>query len=47
MQLCSLVHVLDFGAILASGTPTEVQANKDVLDAYLGQVTETAEGHSL
>jgi len=36
MQLCSQVHVLDFGALLASGTPAEIQADKAVLDAYLG-----------
>lgn len=36
MQICSLVHVLDFGAILAVGTPAEIQQNQAVLDAYLG-----------
>lgn len=36
MRVCSLVNVLDFGAIIAMGTPEEVQQNADVLDAYLG-----------
>ena len=36
MQVCSLVHVLDFGAILAVGTPREIQNDQAVLDAYLG-----------
>ena len=36
MQVCSLVHVLDFGAILAVGTPQEIQNDQAVLDAYLG-----------
>lgn len=36
MQVCSVVHVLDFGAILAVGTPKEIQNDAAVLDAYLG-----------
>ena len=37
MKVCKLVHVLDFGAILAVGTPEEIQRNEKVLEAYLGQ----------
>ena len=40
MQVCSFIHVLDFGAILATGTPSEIQQNKLVLDAYLGAAVE-------
>lgn len=36
MKVCSQVHVLDFGQIIARGTPTEVQANEIVQSAYLG-----------
>jgi branched-chain amino acid transport system ATP-binding protein len=36
MQVCSTVHVLDFGEILASGTPAEMQADERVRAAYLG-----------
>ena len=36
MKVCSLIHVLDFGAILAVGTPDEIQQDQAVLDAYLG-----------
>jgi len=36
MQVCSHIDVLDFGAILASGTAAEIQADQRVLDAYLG-----------
>lgn len=36
MQICRLVHVLDFGAILSVGTPSEIQRDEAVLDAYLG-----------
>jgi branched-chain amino acid transport system ATP-binding protein len=36
MRVCRWIHVLDFGAILAVGTPAEIQANPAVLEAYLG-----------
>lgn len=36
MDVCRRVHVLDFGAVLAVGTPEEVQRDQAVLDAYLG-----------
>lgn len=39
MSVCSTIHVLDLGRLLASGTPAEVQRDAAVLTAYLGQVT--------
>jgi branched-chain amino acid transport system ATP-binding protein len=36
MSVCSVIHVLDFGAILAVGTPKEIQADEKVRAAYLG-----------
>ncbi len=36
MRVCSWIHVLDFGAILAVGSPDDIQANPAVLEAYLG-----------
>jgi len=39
MGVCQRVHVLDFGAVLAAGTPEEVQHDPAVLDAYLGAAT--------
>ena len=38
MGTCHTVHVLDFGRVLAVGTPREVQGDQAVLDAYLGSV---------
>ncbi|MBO2519522.1 ABC transporter ATP-binding protein [Limnochorda sp.] len=37
MGLCQVVHVLDFGRLIASGTPDEVRRHPRVLEAYLGQ----------
>jgi branched-chain amino acid transport system ATP-binding protein len=36
MRTCHQVHVLDFGRMLAAGTPAEIQSDRSVLDAYLG-----------
>lgn len=41
MGTCEYINVLDFGTIIATGTPAEVQANPHVQAAYLG--TETVE----
>ncbi|QNG19775.1 ABC transporter ATP-binding protein [Rhodococcus triatomae] len=36
MKVCSRVHVLDYGAVLASGTPREIRENPAVIAAYIG-----------
>ena len=36
MSLCSTIHVLDFGHIIATGPPEVIAADKKVQDAYLG-----------
>jgi branched-chain amino acid transport system ATP-binding protein len=43
LGLCSQVHVLDFGSIIATGPPEVIRADKRVQDAYLGADDAAAE----
>ena len=42
MGLCHKITVLNFGCLLAEGSPDEIKCNTDVIEAYLGAAGDAA-----
>jgi branched-chain amino acid transport system ATP-binding protein len=43
MSVCEHIHVLDFGAVIARGTPAEIRRSAEVQRAYLGYADDPAD----
>ncbi|MGZ4307695.1 MAG: ABC transporter ATP-binding protein [Solirubrobacteraceae bacterium] len=45
LSVCDYVYVLDFGRLIAQGTPAEIRNDARVITAYLGTQPEHGNGH--
>lgn len=46
MEICQRIAVLNFGRLIAQGSPAEIRANPEVIGAYLGQDDDAIDGRS-